>query len=148
MPKKNIKFIENGYLRSWILDLYSARKLNMSSTSNGSFSTTSPSSPTVTNIKLSEGNKSPEQLIKDIKTGFLVTSLIGSTINSITGDYSRGASGYWIENGELSYPVNECTIAGNLKEMFKNIITSNNSKKTNSFLVPSILVENLTIGGA
>ena len=148
LPKKNIKFIENGYLRSWILDLYSARKLNMSSTSNGSFSTTSPSSPTVTNIKLSEGNKSPEQLIKDIKTGFLVTSLIGSTINSITGDYSRGASGYWIENGELSYPVNECTIAGNLKEMFKNIITSNNSKKTNSFLVPSILVENLTIGGA
>ena len=148
LPKSNQNFIENGYLRSWMLDLYSSRKLKMTSTSNGSFSTTSPSTPAVTNIKLSEGEKSPKELMKDIKTGFLVTSLIGSTINSITGDYSRGASGYWIENGELTYPVNECTIAGNLKEMFKNIITSNDSKKTSSFLIPSILVENLTIGGA
>ena len=147
LPKKNQNFIEDGYLRSWILDLYSSRKLKMASTSNGSFSISSPSTPTITNIKLSEGEKSPKQLINDIKRGFLVTSLIGSTINPITGDYSRGASGYWIENGELSYPVNECTIAGNLKDMFKNITTSNDSKKTSSFLIPSILVENLTVGG-
>ena len=147
LPKKNRNFIEDGYLKSWILDLYSSRKLKMAPTSNASFSVSSPSMPTVTNMKLTEGKKSQDELIKDIQKGLLVTSLIGSTINPLTGDYSRGASGFWIENGEICYPVNECTIAGNLREMFRNIITSNDSKETKSFMIPSILVESLTVGG-
>ncbi len=147
LPKQNINFIENGYLKTWILDLYSSRKLKMAPTSNASFSVGSPPVPTITNIKLTNGKSSQLDLIKDINKGLLVTSLIGSTVNPLTGDYSRGASGFWIENGTISYPVNECTIAGNLREMFKNILPCNDAKDTKSYMVPSILVESLTIGG-
>ena len=80
-------------------------------------------------------------------TGLLVTSMIGSTINQNTGDYSRGVSGFWVENGEITHPINECTIAGNLKEMFQSMIAGNDSKPYRSIVVPSLLIEGLTIAG-
>ena len=85
--------------------------------------------------------------MSEMGSGLLVTSLIGSSINPTTGDYSRGASGFWVENGEIAYPVNECTIAGNLHDMLRSIIPANDARTYLSRVVPSLLVEGLTIAG-
>ena len=140
---KNI--INNGILETWLLDLSSSQNLGLESTSNAVRSVSSPPSPGISNISLIGGLKSRDYLIKEMGTGLLVTSMIGLTLNPITGDYSRGASGYWVENGEVKYPVNECTLAGNLKEMLKTIIPANDSKRHLSFSVPSLLVQGLKI---
>ena len=142
---KNI--INNGILETWLLDLSSSQNLGLESTSNAVRSVSSPPSPGISNISLIGGSKSRDYLIKEMGTGLLVTTMIGLTLNPITGDYSRGASGYWVENGEVKYPVNECTLAGNLKEMLKTIIPANDSKRHLSFSVPSLLVQGLKIAG-
>ena len=142
---KNI--INNGILETWLLDLSSSQNLGLESTSNAVRSVSSPPSPGISNISLIGGLKSRDYLIKEMGTGLLVTSMIGLTLNPVTGDYSRGASGYWVENGEVKYPVNECTLAGNLKEMLKTIIPANDSKRHLSFSVPSLLVQGLKIAG-
>ena len=142
---KNI--INNGILETWLLDLSSSQNLGLESTGNAVRSVSSPPSPGISNISLIGGLKSRDYLIKEMGTGLLVTSMIGLTLNPVTGDYSRGASGYWVENGEVEYPVNECTLAGNLKEMFKTIIPANDSKRHLSFSVPSLLVQGLKIAG-
>ena len=142
---KNI--INNGILETWLLDLSSSQNLGLESTGNAVRSVSSPPSPGISNISLIGGSKSRDCLIKEMGTGLLVTSMIGLTLNPITGDYSRGASGYWVENGEVKYPVNECTLAGNLKEMLKTIIPANDSKRHLSFSVPSLLVQGLKIAG-
>jgi len=86
-------------------------------------------------------------MMQDIGTGLLVTSMIGSTINPTTGDYSRGASGFWIEGGEIAYPVNECTIAGNLRDMLMRMMPANDARPYLSRVVPSILIEGMTLAG-
>ena len=101
----------------------------------------------MTNVALTQGDKSRADLIRDMGTGLLVTSFIGSTINPNTGDYSRGAAGFWIENGEITYPVNEITIAGNLIDMLKRITPANDARQHLSRVVPSLLVEGLTLAG-
>ena len=98
-------------------------------------------------MELIDGTLSYENLLLEMGTGLLVTSLIGSTINPITGDYSRGASGFWVENGQVKYPVNECTIAGNLKDILKNLIPANDFKNHLSRVIPSLLVDGITIAG-
>ena len=103
--------------------------------------------PGAGNLELSPGNDTLEDLIKNMKNGLLVTSLIGSTINQNTGDYSRGANGFWVENGEVVFPVNECTIAGNLKEMLLNVIAANDGKTYLSKVIPSLLVKNMIVAG-
>lgn len=140
-------FVRNGVLESWVLDLHSARKLGLSSTGNATRSTSSQPSPSVGNLEMTQGKKSLDELISDAGKGFLVCSMIGSSINQNTGDYSRGASGFWFENGEICYPVNECTIAGNLKEMALSMMPANDGKLYKSRIIPSILVEGLTIAG-
>ena len=95
----------------------------------------------------SSGSETPESMVKAVKNGFLVTEFIGSTINPVTGDYSRGASGYWIENGEIAYPVSGITIAGNLEDMFKALTPANDLIFRSSFSVPSLLVDGMTIAG-
>ena len=142
---KNI--VKNGILESWLLDLSSSKNLDLESTGNAVRSVSSPPAPGISNISLDGGLKSRTDLIMEMGTGLLVTSMIGLTLNPVTGDYSRGASGFWVENGEIQYPVNECTIAGNLKEMFKTIIPANDAKKHLSFSVPSLLVQGLKIAG-
>ena len=120
----------------------------MASTANASRGTTAPPSPSNANIDLTPGTASRADLIRDMGTGLLVTSLIGSTINPTTGDYSRGASGFWVEKGEITHPVNECTIAGNLRDMLLRLIPANDARAHLSIRVPSLLVEGMTLAGA
>jgi len=148
LPTARRALVENGILTGWTLDLATARKLGMESTGNASRGTSAPPSPSVTNVALTQGTASRDDLLRDMGTGLLVTSLIGSTVNPNTGDYSRGASGFWVENGVITYPVNECTIAGNLIDMLLRLIPANDAKAHKSRMVPSLLVEGLTIAGA
>ncbi len=142
------KIIDAGVLTGWTLDLATAEKLGMKSTASASRGTSSPPSPSISNVALTLGDKTREDLIRDMGTGLIVTSMIGSTINPTTGDYSRGASGFWVENGEIAYPVNECTIAGNLIAMLKTIMPANDAEPHLSRLVPSLLVDGMTLAGA
>ncbi|MCK0096967.1 TldD/PmbA family protein [Yoonia sp. F2084L] len=139
--------VDDGVLTGWTLDLATGRKLGMESTANAARGTGSPPSPSLTNVALTQGDKSRDDLIKDMGTGLLVTSMIGSTINPNTGDYSRGAAGFWVENGEITYPVNECTVAGNLRDMLMTIVPANDARMHLSRVVPSLLVEGLTVAG-
>ena len=140
--------VADGVLQSWVLDLATARKLGLESTANAVRGTSGPPSPSSSNLILTQGPKSQAALLAEMGTGLLVTSLIGSTINPTTGDYSRGASGFWVENGQIAYPVNECTIAGNLREMLGRIIPANDAQDHRSSVVPSLLVEGMTLAGA
>ncbi|WP_170328089.1 TldD/PmbA family protein [Ruegeria arenilitoris] len=139
--------VENGILTGWTLDLASARKLDMTSTGNAARGVSGPPSPSNWNLGLTQGTQSREDLLRDMGTGLLVTSMIGSTINPNTGDYSRGASGFWVENGEITHPVNECTIAGNLRDMLRRIIPANDARAYLSRVVPSVLIEGMTLAG-
>ena len=134
--------IDGGVLTGWILDLRSARQLGLAPTGQGS-----RGGPSTSNVFLPAGTDTPEDQITSISQGLYVTELIGSSINAVTGDYSRGASGFWIENGELTYPVSEITIAGNLKDMFRTIRPASNLEFRSSVSAPNCLVEGLTIAG-
>jgi PmbA protein len=147
LPTARRAIVENGILTGWVLDLATARKLNMQSTGNAARGTSAPPQPGTSNIDLTPGDFSRAELIAQMGTGLLVTSLIGSSINPTTGDYSRGASGFWVENGEITYAVNECTIAGNLREMLMRITAANDARAHMSTRVPSLLVEGLTLAG-
>src|SRR5690606_8122422 len=104
--------------------------------------------PSLSNIALTQGSHSRADLLGHMGTGLLVTSMIGSTINPNTGDYSRGAAGFWVQNGQISHPVNECTIAGNLRDMLLRIIPANDARPHLSRVVPSLLIDNMVLAGA
>ncbi|WP_333685041.1 TldD/PmbA family protein [Pontibaca methylaminivorans] len=140
--------VDAGRLTGWTLDLASARKLGMEPTGNAVRGISSPPSPGNWNIALTQGQRTRGDLIRDMGTGLVVTSLIGATINPNTGDYSRGASGFWVENGEITGPVNECTIAGNLREMLLGLQPADDARSWLSRVVPSLLVEGMTIAGS
>ena len=148
LPTAKRMIVQDGILLGWTLDLATARQLRMQSTANASRGTSSPPSPSTSNIDLTLGTASRADLIRDMGTGLLVTSMIGSTINPTTGDYSRGASGFWVENGVVLYPVNECTIAGNLRDMLLRMIPANDAKAHLSTRVPSLLIEGMILAGA
>jgi len=148
LPTAKRMIVQDGVLMGWTLDLATGRKLGMPSTANAARGTSSPPSPATSNIDLSLGAYSRDELIAQMGTGLLVTSLIGSTINPTTGDYSRGASGFWVEGGQVKFPVNECTIAGNLKAMLRSMIAANDARAHLSTRVPSLLVDGLTLAGA
>ncbi len=139
--------VEKGVLTGWTLDLASARKLGLDSSANATRGIGSVPSPSNWNIALTQGTQSRADLLRDMGTGLLVTSMIGSTINPNTGDYSRGASGFWVENGEITHPVNEVTIAGNLRDMLMRIVPANDARTYLSRIVPSLLVEGMTLAG-
>ena len=147
LPTSRRAIVENGVLTGWTLDLVNGRKLNMPSTGNAARGVSSPPSPATWNIALTQGSQSRQDLILEMGTGLLVTSLIGSTINPTTGDYSRGAAGFWVENGEITHAVNECTIAGNLRDMLLNMTPANDARDYLSRVIPSILIEGLTLAG-
>ena len=148
LPSARRMVVENGILLGWTLDLATGRKLGMASTGNAARGTSAPPTPSSSNTDLTQGQLSRADLIRDMGTGLLITSMIGSTINPNTGDYSRGASGFWVENGEIKYPVNECTIAGNLREMLLRIIPANDARAHLSTRVPSLLIDGMTLAGA
>ncbi len=140
-------FIDDGRLTTWVLDMATARQLGLQSTGHASRGTGGPPSPSSTNVHLAPGNVSKDDLIGAIDNGFYVTELIGMGVNGITGDYSRGAGGFWIENGEIAYPVNEVTIAGNLKDMFMNMTPADDLTFRYSVNAPTTRVDGMTIAG-
>lgn len=148
LPTARRAIVQDGVLMGWTLDLATGRKLGMPSTANATRGTSAPPAPSTTNIDLTQGSAGRAELIGQMGTGLLVTALIGSSINPTTGDYSRGASGFWVENGQITHPVNECTIAGNLRDMLLRIIPANDARAHLGTRVPSLLVEGLTLAGA
>ena len=148
LPTFRRAIVDRGILTGWTLDLASGRKLGMASTASASRGTQAPPSPGTSNIDLTPGTASRGDLIRDMGTGLLITSLIGSTVNPTTGDYSRGASGFWVENGQITHAVNEVTVAGNLIDMLLRITPANDARAHLSTRVPSLLVEGLTLAGA
>ncbi len=139
--------VRKGVLTGWTLDLATARKLGLGSTANASRGVSSAPQPTSWHVALTQGTRTRDDLIREMGTGLLVTSMIGSTINPNSGDYSRGAAGMWVENGEIAYPVNECTIAGNLRDMLRSVVPANDARPWLSRVVPSLLVRGLTLAG-
>ena len=144
---KRLDIIEAGVLTSWIMDLRSARQLGLSTTGHAGRGISSPPSPTTTNLYMQAGDVTPGELMSDIKAGLYVTEMMGFGVNTITGDYSRGASGYWIENGELAYPVNEVTIAGNLEYMFAHLSAADDLEFRYATNAPTLRVEGMTVAG-
>lgn len=147
LPRQKRLMLENGVLKGWLLDLASARQLQLDPTGNASRGVSSPPSPSTSNWIMSPGTISRDELIADIEEGFLVTELIGSSVSLITGDYSRGASGFWIKNGAIAYPVTEATIAGNLKEMLMAITAADDLDFSRSNVTPSLRIDGMTIAG-
>ncbi|MDD9916946.1 MAG: TldD/PmbA family protein [Rhodospirillaceae bacterium] len=147
LANQSMSLIEDGVLKSWILDLRSARQLGLTSTARASRGVSGPPSPSVTNLYLVAGTDTPEALMSDIDSGFYVTELMGFGIDMVTGDYSRGAAGYWIEKGEIAYPVSEMTVAGNLKDMFLNLTPANDLTFRYGTNAPTVRVDGMTVAG-
>ena len=141
------ELVADGTLTGWVLDLRSARQLGFTPTGNGSRGLSSPPGTSTSNLHLEPGQLSPEQMIGSLKQGLYITELIGNSVNMVTGDYSRGASGFWIENGQLAFPVSEITIAGNLGDMFMTLEPANDLIFKSSTNAPTCRVEGLTIAG-
>lgn len=140
--------VEDGVLSSWLLNSYTARKLGLKTTGNASRGLTGNAGVGNGNLFLQEGRVAPEQLVKSVKNGFYVTELIGFGVNIVTGDYSRGASGIWIENGELAYPVSEVTISSTLQEMLAGIEgIGNDLEFRGSVASPTLLIREMTVSG-
>ena len=144
---EKINIIEDGILKSWILDSTTAKQLNLKSNSRASRGMSSPPSPSSTNMFLENGSKSVDEIIRTISDGFYVTDLIGQGVNLITGDYSRGAAGFKIKDGKISFPISEVTIAGNLKDMFSRMIPANDLEFKYSINSPTIFIEGMTVAG-
>jgi PmbA protein len=144
---RRLAVVEDGVLASWILDSATARELDFASTGHAQRGVSSTPAPGPSNLRLDAGSDTPEALMADIADGFYVTDLIGVGVNQVTGDYSRGASGFWIENGKRSYPVSEVTIAGNLIEMFQTLLPANDLEFRFGTNAPSVRVEGLTVAG-
>jgi len=140
--------IDQGVLTTWLLDLRSARQLGLKTTGHAARGTASPPSPAATNIWIEPGEPSPAELMADIKNGFYVTELMGMGVNGLTGDYSRGAAGFWIENGQIAHSVSEMTVAGNLKEMFARMTAANDLEFRAGADSPTLRIDDLTVAGA
>ena len=144
---KRLALVEDGVLRSWLLDSATARELGLATTGNAQRGGSSATSPGSSNMHLEPGSQSPEALVADIADGFYVTDLIGVGANMVTGDYSRGASGFWIENGKRTYPVSGVTIAGHLLDMFRTLTPANDLEFRYGTNAPTLRVEGLTVAG-
>ncbi len=140
--------IEEGVLQHWILDCYSANKLGLQTNGHAVRGTTSSPVPGTTNVNFVNGKQSEADMIASIKSGFYVTDVFGNGVNLITGDYSRGASGFWIEDGKISFPVSEMTIAGNLTDIFASMILADNLEYKTAINSPSIFIPKMTVAGS
>ena len=143
-----LDLIADGRLESWLLDSAAAKQLGLASTGHASRGTASPPSPSTTNLYLAAGAVDPAALIEDIQSGFYVTELIGMGVNMVTGDYSRGAGGFWIENGEITYPVSELTVAGSLRDMFAAITPANDLVFRYGTNAPTVRIDTMTVAGS
>lgn len=148
VANRKMALIENGVLTAWLLDTASAKQLGLTTNGHAARGTGGPPAPSVTNLYMAPGKLSPEELMADIKDGFYVTETMGFGVNGVTGDYSQGASGFWIENGKIAYPVSGLTIASNLKDMFLNLMPANDLEFRHGTNAPTIRVEGMTIAGS
>lgn len=139
--------VENGILNHWFLSISAARELGLTTNGRGSRGGSSVS-PSSTNFAIEPGERSPEYLIRGLQSGFYVTEVFGQGVNMVTGEYSRGASGFWIDNGQLAYPVSEVTIASNLKDMFLNLVPANDLDRNFGTAAPTLLIEGMTLAGS
>jgi PmbA protein len=146
-PQKRA-IVDNGVLTGWFLDLSSSRQLKMNSTGNAARSASSTPAPRCANFYMQPGQKTPEELIAEIGDGFFITRLMGSGGNTVTGDYSRGAAGFWIEKGKIAYPVSEMTIASNLMDMWMNLTPANDLRMKNGVDAPTVRIDGMTIAGS
>ncbi len=142
-----VALIEDGVLQTWILDCASAKQLGLQTTGHAARGTGGPPSPSTTNLYMEPGAATPDELMAEIAQGFFVTELMGMGVNMVTGDYSRGASGFWIENGQIAWPVAGVTIAGNLKDMFRHITPANDLVFRHGTNAPTLRVEGMTVAG-
>ena len=140
--------VADGRLTTWILDLASARQLGLETVGRAARSTSSPPGPATTNLYMEPGPLNPAELMADIKEGFYVTEMMGMGVNGVTGDYSQGATGFWIEKGVLAYPVSEVTVAGNLKDMYLALTPANDLVFRYATNAPTLRVEGMTVAGA
>jgi PmbA protein len=148
LPSRRTVIVENGVLTNYLLNTYTGRKLGMKSTGNASRGLAGNPGTGAGNLFLVAGTQTPEEILRSVPSGLYVTSLMGQGVNMVTGDYSRGASGLWIENGELTYPVQEITIAGNFKDMFRNInAIGNDLEFRGSIASPTLRIDGMTIAG-
>jgi PmbA protein len=147
VANRRLKIVEDGLLTTWLLDSASARQLHMTSTGHASRGTASPPSPSPSNFYLEPGAVTPQELMEDIADGFYVTELIGFGVNGVTGDYSRGAAGFWIESGAIAYPVSELTIAGNLKDMFAALRPACDLTFKYGTDSPTVRIDGMTVAG-
>jgi len=148
LPTRRTTVIKKGVLETYLLDSYSARKLGLQSTGNAARSVGDVPSVSHTNFYLVPGTHSPEEIIRSVKRGLYVVEMIGFGVNHVTGDYSRGAVGLWIENGELTYPVEEITIAGNLKDILMDIeMIGDDLEFRGTIAAPTIKISKMTVAG-
>jgi PmbA protein len=148
VPTRRTPVVEHGVLKNYLLNAYTARKLGMKTTGNASRGITGNAGIGHGNLYLEPGEKTPEQIIGGVKDGFFVTELIGTGVNTVTGDYSRGAVGLWIRNGELAFPVSEVTIAGTLQEMLMGITEIGNDLEfRGSLSAPTLMIGEMTVAG-
>jgi PmbA protein len=149
LPSYKKTIVEKGFLKSYLLDTYSGKKLNLPSTGNASRGAGSSPSVGTTNFHLLPGDNTPEEIIASVRSGLYVTELIGFGVNTVTGDYSQGAAGIWISDGALAYPVEEITIAGNLKEMLLNIErVGNDLSPFKRVSAPTLKISQMTVAGS
>lgn len=147
LPTARREVIEDGHLTGWFLDLATSRQLGLQSTGNAARGAGSPPSPSATNLYLAPGVVTRDKLIGEIERGFYITEMMGSSVNLVTGDYSRGAAGYWIENGAITFPVSEMTIAGHLRDIFRTLTPADDLEFKYGMDVPTIRVEGLLVAG-
>ena len=145
---RRMAIAENGVLKTWLLDSASAKQLGLVTTGHAARGTGGPPSPSATNLYMEPGKQTRHELLSDIDHGLYITELIGMGVNGVTGDYSRGAAGFWIEGGKIAYPVSGVTIAGNLKTMFHNITPANDLEFRHGFNAPTCRVEGMTVAGS
>jgi PmbA protein len=144
---EKLLMVEKGVLNHWFLSTSAARELGLKTNGRGARAGSSVS-PSSTNLAVEAGERSPEEMIKSLKTGFYVMEVFGQGVDMITGEYSRGASGLWIENGELTYPVAEVTIASNLKDMFLRMQPASDLDRNYATASPTLLIEGMTLAGS
>src|SRR5437763_8417695 len=142
------EIVDKGVLTTWLLDLRSARQLGLKTTGHAARGTASPPSPSATNVWIEPGAATPKELIADIAGGLYVTEMMGMGVNGVTGDYSRGAAGFWIEKGEIAFPVSEMTVAGNLKDIFARLVAADDLEFKAGVDSPTLRVDDLTVAGA
>jgi len=148
LPVQKRYLVKDGCLQGWLLDLATAAQLGLSPTGNASRSLSGPPSPSVSNFIMEEGETTLDDMIADIDQGFYITELMGSSVSLTTGDYSRGASGFWIENGRITWPATEATIAGNLRDIFTDMMPADDLELTQSIAAPSVFVKQMMVAGS